>query len=149
MGPLLEIWVDGGAVITLLSKCLNATASIVYFSVSCKNTGLTDHFHFQSNRDACMSVNACMQMSVWAYLSPYCCQDNAIKCYHESNIICLLPLWQMRTCKLFNVLICFDFLISIFCFSPFGCLIFIALFCRIYRTSIYADIYNIMSWFTP
>lgn len=36
MGPLLEIWVDGEAVITLLSKCLNATASIVYFSVSCK-----------------------------------------------------------------------------------------------------------------
>lgn len=36
MGPLLEIWVDGEAVITLLSKCLNVTASIVYFSVSCK-----------------------------------------------------------------------------------------------------------------
>lgn len=36
MGPLLEIWIDGEAVITLLSKCLNATASIVYFSVSCK-----------------------------------------------------------------------------------------------------------------
>lgn len=36
MGPLLEIWVDGEAVITLTSKCLNVTASIVYFSVSCK-----------------------------------------------------------------------------------------------------------------
>lgn len=36
MGPLLEIRVDEEAVITLPSKCLNATASIVYFSVSCK-----------------------------------------------------------------------------------------------------------------
>lgn len=38
MGPLLEIWVDGEAVITLLSKCLRVTASIVYFSVSCKTS---------------------------------------------------------------------------------------------------------------
>lgn len=63
MGPLLEIWVDGEAVITLLSKCLNVTASIVYFSIFCKNTGW--RIIFISNQ-ICeyMCVSVCRNMHV-------------------------------------------------------------------------------------
>lgn len=58
MGPLLEIWVDGEAVITLLSKCLRVTASIVYFSVSCK-TPADGSFPFEA-----FLCNSCIYMDV-------------------------------------------------------------------------------------
>lgn len=67
MGPLLEIWVDGEAVITLLSKCLNVTASIVYFSVSCK-TLADGSFSFPvKSVSLCLLVATCKHMSVWVY----------------------------------------------------------------------------------
>lgn len=78
MGPLLEIWVDGEAVITLLSKCLNVTASIVYFSVSCKT--LADRsFSFPiKSVSVYLRVTTSMCMSVWVYLSSYCAKGNAV-----------------------------------------------------------------------
>lgn len=67
MGPLLEIWVDGEAVITLLSKCLNVTASIVYFSVSCK-TLADGSFSFRvKSVSLCLLVTTCKCISVWVY----------------------------------------------------------------------------------
>lgn len=103
MGPLLEIRVDGEAVITLLSKCLNVTASIVYFSVFYKNTGWW--IVFISNQICEYTcVATCMCVSVWVIMTynnlryVLCCQTG--RAFQEACcvVICFLSAHHLSVC---------------------------------------------------